>query len=197
MQTRTRTMTVEEFRAFTELPENRDKDFELLEGEVIEVPSAKQYHMLIVTEIIFLIKLFLKTHNLTGLVVGDNLDHELGSETVLRPDVGYTSAEREPIVLAYPNIAPDLVIEVVSPSNTLEEFKAKMRVFFEHGTRLVWLVYPKDRTVTVYERTENIDKPAIHSLTATDTITGGDVLPGFTAKVSDFFPTLPLADDAL
>jgi Uma2 family endonuclease len=198
MQTRTRTMTVAEFRAFTELPENRDKDFELLEGEVIEVPSAKKYHMLVVGRIYVLLYMFLELNKIEGTVVADSLDHILGETSILKPDVGFTSMAREPVIPAYPTIAPDLVVEVVSPSNTMEEFAAKMQVFFAHGTRLVWLVYPKTKIVHVYERQQSAEKSDTFTiLNADDTITGGEVLPGFTAKVSDFFPNLPLADDAL
>jgi Uma2 family endonuclease len=197
MQTRTRTMTVAEFRTFTELPENRDKDFELLEGEVIEVPSPKEIHAWIVGEIAFLLRLFLRTQGIEGTVYHDNLDFVLSQNIVLKPDVSYTSAARKPKLLDYPVVAPDLVVEVVSPSNTLEEFEAKMKNYFEHGTQVVWLVYPKTRTIHVYVRGEILEKPTMFILTTDDTITGGDALPGFTAKVSDFFPNLPLADDAL
>lgn len=197
MQTKARLMNVDEFRAFTELEDNRDKNFELRQGEVIEVPSPKKYHAMIVAQIIGLWFMYMKLNNITGTIIGDNLDHHLGNDSVLKPNVGYTSAAREPAIPGYPQVAPDLVVEIESPSNTLEKFKDKMKVYFEHGTQIVWLVYPKSKEIYVYERTNVIGKPKITPLNADDVIDGGNVLPGFSAKVSDFFPDVKLEEDAL
>jgi Uma2 family endonuclease len=197
MQTKTSSMTVAEFHAFTALPQNANKNFELLQGEVLEVPSPKKYHAMIVVRIAALLYLYMEANNVAGSVIGDNLDHQLGEENVLKPDVGFTSLAREAAVPAYPTIAPDLVVEVVSPSNTLHEFNAKMKIYFEHGTQLVWLVYPESKTVHVYERTEILEKPHIFILTVDDVIEGGNVLPGLKIQVGKFFPALPLKDDAL
>lgn len=195
MQTKTRLMTVDEFRAFTELPENKDHRFELLQGEVIAVPSPKEVHAWIVYRIGLLLGLFLTTHGIDGTVYGDNLDFILGENIVLKPDVSYTSAARKPKLQDYPTVAPDLVVEVVSPSNTADEMLAKIQIFFQYGAQLVWLVYPKSKTVQIYTLGETPEKPNSITRMAGDLIDGGTVLPGFSAKVSDFFPPASLQGD--
>jgi Uma2 family endonuclease len=197
MQTRARTMTVEEFRAFTDLLENRDKDFELLEGEVMLFPSHKEIQALVIARVAGNLFMFMNSNGIDGLLVASRLDHILGNSNVLRPHAGYTIKSRDRTEEDYPTVAPDLVVEVVQSAYTLYKFHSRMRVFFAHGTRTIWLIYPKTQELWEFRRGENPEKPLITIFLAEDTITGGDVLPGFTAKVSEFFPDLPLADDAL
>lgn len=79
-------------------------------------------------------------------------------------------------------MAPDLVVEVVSPSNTPAEIQAKIREWIEASVRLVWVVYPEGQTVTVIRSLlERIE------LRADDTLDGADALPGFSCRVSDLF----------
>lgn len=76
----------------------------------------------------------------------------------------------------------DLVVEVLSPSNTDQEMERKRREFFAAGTRLFWIVDPVDRTVAVYTSPEDVTV-----LNETQILTGGDVLPGFTLPLRDWF----------
>ena len=78
--------------------------------------------------------------------------------------------------------APDLVVEVVSPSDTIREVNDKAFMWLGHGVRLVWLVYPETRTVDVYRSGR-----AVTTLTEDDSLDGLDVLPGFTCAVSEVF----------
>ena len=84
--------------------------------------------------------------------------------------------------LPYVDFAPDLAVEVLSKSNTVKEIERKRREFFESGTRLIWVVDPTKRTVSVYT---NVDEHVL--LTEADTIDGGDVLPGFKLSISEWF----------
>ena len=84
-----------------------------------------------------------------------------------------------------PAIAPDLAVEVLSPSNTIKEMALKRVDYFAAGVRLVWEVDPKTRTVAVYTG------PKRHRvLGETDTLGAGDVLPEFTLPVRDLFTDL-------
>jgi Uma2 family endonuclease len=106
-------------------------------------------------------------------------------QTVLVPDVAFVAAERVPLGSArkrFPRLAPDLVVEVFSPSDRLSEALNKVRLYLEAGVRLVWLVDPDKRTVTVFR-----PDAAPETLDATMTIDGGEVLPGFSASVSAMF----------
>jgi len=110
---------------------------------------------------------------------------ERDPDTVRGPDIFYWSAERLPLdqnPKGYPDVAADLCVEVLSPSNTLKEILGKMREYFAIGVRMVWIIDPEDRTIRLYRSTEQAQ---IYHETAT--FSGEDVLPGFTCKVSDLF----------
>ena len=85
--------------------------------------------------------------------------------------------------LGYIEVAPDMLVEVLSPSNTWKQIRAKLKEYFDKGVRLVWVITPEDRILTIYRTHE--EGRVLHD---SDTVTGEDVLPGFTCKVSDLLP---------
>jgi Uma2 family endonuclease len=105
------------------------------------------------------------------------------------PEVSFISWDRfpnrrlpdEPI----PDLAPDLAVEVLSPSNTREEMRRKLHDYFTAGSRLVWFVDPAARTVTVYT---SPDQSMV--LRPDQTLDGGPVLPGFSLPLSQLFAEL-------
>jgi Uma2 family endonuclease len=118
------------------------------------------------------------TSNDTGYIT------ERGPDSVRGPDIAYWSKERLPAVpLGYIEIAPDMLVEVLSPSNTTKQILAKLAEYFARGVRLVWVIAPEDRTLTVYRRPE--EGRLLHE---SATVTGEDVLHGFTCRVSDLLP---------
>jgi Uma2 family endonuclease len=80
-----------------------------------------------------------------------------------------------------------LAVEVLSPSNTAREIDQKLREYFESGTRLAWVIDPRSRTIAIYL---SPDKPA-RTLSESEVIDGGDVLPGFSVAIAEFFKPLP------
>jgi Uma2 family endonuclease len=83
-------------------------------------------------------------------------------------------------------IVPDLVVEVVSPNDTFSEMSMKVRRYLQDGVRLVWVLDLLTREVTVYQ--SGVRQTEI--LVETDTLTGGEVLPGFAVLVSALFPQI-------
>ncbi len=81
--------------------------------------------------------------------------------------------------------APDLAVEVISPSETSGMIRAKLRNYFAYGTRTVWLVYSDIPGVEVFTSFENANIFGLDNA-----ISGGDVLPGFTLSVRDIFAVL-------
>src|SRR5262249_39004844 len=81
-----------------------------------------------------------------------------------------------------PTVAPDLVVEVFSKSNTPKEMKRKLGEYFDVGVRLVWYVDPAKRTVKVYTAVDRFT--VLHE---DDTLDGGDVLPGFSLSIRKWF----------
>jgi Uma2 family endonuclease len=118
------------------------------------------------------------TPNDTGFI------SERDPDTVRAPDISFWRKERLPEVPeGYIEVPPDLAIEVVSPGDHFSRIQKRVRHFLKQGVRLVWVVDPEDRSVTVYRSPQQ----AI-SLEETDTLTGEDVLPGFACRVAELLP---------
>ena len=173
--------TDSEFEAFIRLPENSEKRFEFIDGEIIEVPS-NPYSSEIAALIIYALLAFVRPRGL-GHVTGESGGY-IVAEQKLAPDVAFMSAARQPQLVreGYNPIAPDLTVEVVSPSDKQPEIRRKLALYAQAGV-LVWLVYPEQKRVEVYAP----DQP-VEIRYATDTLSGGDVLPDFTLAVHDIFP---------
>jgi Uma2 family endonuclease len=105
-------------------------------------------------------------------------------DTVLIPDLSFVRAERMPPrneQIKYFRFPPDLAVEVLSPSNRRVEIDRKIAIYREAGVPLVWLVDPFKQTVEVFTAT------GVRSLTAADTLDGGEVLPGFSLPLAELF----------
>ena len=94
----------------------------------------------------------------------------------------YPSGKVATLPKVFPRIA-DIAIEILSESNTNEEIARKRREYFDSGSRLVWIVDPRGQTVEVWTGTDTPDSV----LTRSDTLTGGDVLPGFELSIDQWF----------
>jgi Uma2 family endonuclease len=128
---------------------------------------------------------YLEEHDL-GVTAGADGMLRLAAGLVRIPDLSLVSWARlpgrelpaEPI----PDLVPDLAVEVLSEGNTEEEINRKLREYFRAGSRLVWIVDPKNRTVRVYT------SPSRSKLiTEGGTLDGGKVLPGFALPLPQFF----------
>lgn len=177
--------SVAEFEVFASLPENSTRHLEYIGGQIVEVVSKNKASG-IAGEIIFLIKLYLrdkgKEQNIDGTVTTPDGGYMIGDERYM-PDVAFISRDKHPALnddLWVP-IAPDLAVEVLSPSNTGKEIAIKLSNYLAAGT-VVWMVDPDDKTVSVHEPGK-----AAQILRESDTLTGGDVLPGFSVPVKDIF----------
>jgi Uma2 family endonuclease len=179
--------TLDDLRAIEALPENVDKYFELINGEIHEVATPSPLHNFIVAQIVFFLLTFIKANNL-GYVFGDATSYTLSNGDELIPDASFISKERQ--VLPLPSkffIAPDLAIEVVSPSNREREMLDKAESYLQSGTRLVWVIYPQTQIVDAIRLTET-GKLSVQKIAFDGTLDGEDVLPGFLLPVKDLFP---------
>jgi len=82
--------------------------------------------------------------------------------------------------------APDLAVEILSPSNTVEEIHNKLVEYFDNGSRLVWVIHPKEQYVLVYRSAQEPDR----LLKFTDSLDGEDIVPDFTLAVAELFQKL-------
>ena len=110
---------------------------------------------------------------------------ERDPDTVREPDVAFFSAEKSPPderVTGYAQVAPDLAVEIVSPSDRLPAVNDKALMWLRYGVRLVWVVRPDERRVDVHR-----DGHPVAMLTESDALDGQDVLPGFSCPVREIF----------
>jgi Uma2 family endonuclease len=163
---------------------------ELVRGEIHLMTPASGVHGLVAGEIFVALKAFVDSRSL-GLCFPDNIGFELPGldDTVRSPDAAFVSAERlsvENIGPGWVPVAPDLVVEVLSPSETPATLDEKWRDYRAAGTMAMWVIDPGSRTITVRE-TGIPDRLLI----STDTLDGGSVVPGFSLPVTRLFERLP------
>jgi Uma2 family endonuclease len=182
MSTQTRLMTADEF---LEMPDDGLRH-ELIRGEVVTMSLPGGRHGKVTLKIGRLIGNHVDDWHLgeafaaeTGFLI------ERDPDTVRGPDVGFVRAERLPEI-TYPDryvpFAPDLAVEVLSPNDRPDDVMEKVQEWLPAGSQLVWTIDPIEKTVTVHRPGA---KPV--TLTADQTLDGGEVLPGFACPVADFF----------
>ncbi len=160
---------------------------ELIDGFLVE-KTAGYSESILSAFLIWSLNEFVLPRNL-GFVTGESTTIELFPALVRIPDAAFTSWDRlpgrrrpaEPV----PQIVPDLVVEVLSESNTAAEMAAKRQDYFAAGVRLVWEIEPEVRTVAVYTSPTDVT-----NLGQTDTLDGGAALPGFTLPLQQLFGEL-------
>ena len=169
------TMTLEEF-----LASDLD-DYEYVKGELVPRSATSLEHGRIGANVCFYLRLYVRENRLDAMAfVGSGFTVE---ECVLRPDVAFLSAARIPDDLRKASpIPPDLAVEVVSPSDKLYSVIEKAFAYLNAGTRLVWVLEPVAKTVTVYRSESDFQ-----TFKSPDTLTGEDVIDGFSCQVAEFF----------
>jgi Uma2 family endonuclease len=175
-----RLLTAEEFG---QLPDD-DARRELVRGEVVESMPPGGVHGAIAVALATMLRIWAGS---AGGYVGVEAGYILArnSDTVRGPDVSYVRADRVPpggVPEAFWPLAPDLAVEIVSPSETADEVRAKVRDYLAAGTPLVWIIYSRTREVVVH----TADGLA-RAYSDSAVIEHPDVLPGFTCAVAELF----------
>ncbi len=169
------TMTFEEFLK-TDL-----EGYEYIEGELVPRLPTPGEHSEISLNLISPLHLYVRENQL-GRVYIANTSFWIG-ERMLIPDIAFVSTDRLPAdrskAFQFP---PDLAVEVVSPTDTIYRIDEKVLAYLEAGTQLVWVIQPTSKTVTVYRSETDITL-----LTRNDTLTGEDVIEGFSCQVAELF----------
>lgn len=166
-------------------PEN--ERCELIDGTLVEKPMGQEESFL-GSWLNMILNQFVIAHNL-GYVTGEQGIYELPSGPFRGPDIAFTSWERlpgrrrptDPIPLS----APELVVEILSTSNTPGEMRLKRSEYFRGGVRLLWEIDPRTRTVRAFTAEDQV-----RELTAADVLTGDPVLPGFVLPLAQLFAEL-------
>lgn len=183
MATASKLMTAEEFMA-ADLGEGT---FELVRGEVIEMPPPGPDHGRISFKAGFVLEIF-GARTGFGYCVGNDsaVQTERGPDTVRGPDMAFYSSVRLPrpaLTGSAPPVPPDLVIEVFSPSNTARQMREKVNEYLNAGVLMVWVLHPGRRTLAIYRP----DDPVPVVLGEGEVVENLPELPGFRCAVADFF----------
>ncbi len=178
-------MTADEFFDFVHRPENDNRWFELVRGEVIELPPPRKPHGFVCGNIgrilgnyTFAYGRFYMTGNDSGVILERDPDTVRGPDVAIYNDAT-TFAELHP---KYGEVPPLLAVEVLSPDDRLGKIMRKVKIYLKAGVQIVWVVDPETRNVTVHRPGKEAAIVEDH-----EELTGEDVLPGFSCRVADFF----------
>jgi Uma2 family endonuclease len=179
----TRTRTAEQFLA-EDLGEGT---FELVRGEVVRMSPSSPEHGLICANLAGIHWEYGRRSGFGYCLSNDSsVLTERNPDTVRGPDVAFYSRARWPreqVGRTLPPVAPDLVVEVSSPGNRPGAMHEKIGEYLNAGALMVWVVYPKSRTLAIYR---SFDVPPV-VLDEGGTLEDLPVLPGFRCPVSDVF----------
>jgi Uma2 family endonuclease len=165
------------------MPDDASVQIELDEGQLIAMPPAGFEHGERENQIMFLLAQHVRKNKLGKVVSGDT-GFRLNDRTVLAPDVAFVRQERVESVRgkSFANGAPDLAVEIFSPSDGIRQSTRKVKQYLAAGCHTVWVVYPKREEVKVFEASG-----AERALHAGDLLEAPDLLPGFAVKVAELF----------
>jgi Uma2 family endonuclease len=172
------------------LPVDGDASYEIIDGRYVELPPMSAYSVRLVSILVAYLEMFARTNQL-GRAAGEMLFPLSPNEkTRRRPDVAFVSFKKWPKDRPLPHtdpwpVVPELAVEVVSPSDLAEDLRARVAEYFQVGVLQVWVVYPKQSLVDVYQASGTM-----HTLTRADDLDGGEMLPGFRLPLTALFETV-------
>jgi Uma2 family endonuclease len=170
---------------FFHLYSHKDGHYELVRGEVIKMSPPGGVHGGIAANITMALGPFVRQHNLGRAVVETGFCLECRPDTVRGPDVAFIRRERIPeegLPKAFFSGAPDLAVEVVSPSDTAAELTTKVQDYLRNGAQRVWVVYPDSQGVWVH-RPDGTARWYSVDMTLEDE----GLLPGFSLALREVF----------
>ncbi|MCB9458194.1 MAG: Uma2 family endonuclease [Anaerolineaceae bacterium] len=165
--------------------EHPDRRFELIAGRLIEMAPTGLQHGSTENRIAAVLNQYSQGRG-TVLVGEVGFYTRQNDQTVRAADVAFISYKRMPmgqVPAGYGTIAPELIVEVVSPNDRAADIESKVQEWLDFGAMMVWVVYPQTQRLHVYLADE---QPRI--LAQTDTLDGGTALPEFSIALSEIFP---------
>jgi Uma2 family endonuclease len=175
-------MPLAEFVEFALRPENSDREFEFVNGEMVEKMPGRSTNSYIGHLITVAVHLFCREHKLPCFTSGGDAAYRVG-EAVVAPDFAYKPT---PMIGEYPDPEPPLwVVEIISPTDKPYDIRAKRLIYIEANI-LYWELYPQSQSIDIYAPGQSMRTVGID-----DMLDSGDVLPGFTLPVKELFLDQP------
>lgn len=181
-----RTFTLEEYER---LPDEGGYRDELVRGRIVREPLPGAEHGWLTARLFHEIDARVRVAGLGLTLIETGFLLSVEPPTVRGPDVAFVGLDRLPkerLPKGFWKLAPDLAVEVVSPSNSAAEIQEKVLEYLSAGSRLVWVVDPKTQTVTAYRSPNDI-----RILFLDDVLSAEDILPGFQLALADLFAWRP------
>jgi Uma2 family endonuclease len=158
---------------------------EIVHGELVMMSPAGWDHGGVIGFLFGELAHFVHSRRL-GRVLDPQTGFRLATGDLFCPDMSFVTADRVAQQRARKSAfflgAPDLFVEVLSPSDTVENLHEKLEQFFNEGARLAWVINPKKKCVYVYRAPHSFQ-----TLQQADSLVGEEVIPGFTLPVSNLF----------
>lgn len=175
-------------KAFMALPDD-GQHYEIVNGELVDMGNSGALHgyiAIILSSALFAVVMAQKL----GALFDSSTAFKMKNGNKRSPDISFFAKERlqelDDLPTGFLDGAPDLAIEILSPTNTIEEIDSKLAEYFENGARLVWVINPNQHHVLVYRSAQEPDR----LLKSADSLDGEDVVPEFTLPVADLFQKL-------
>jgi Uma2 family endonuclease len=150
------------YSEFARLPSEGSTRYEIIDGELVVTPSPTGRHQRIVTDMVTLLNVFVRSHDLGQLFTGP-LDVLFAEGDYLEPDILFVRGDRAQLVTDRGvEGPPDLVVEVVSPSTAARDRGIKLERYRLYGVPEYWVVDPEERTVEVWDLANEANEPARH-----------------------------------
>ena len=184
MTTDQKLLTIEAFHEFVQQPENEGQRWELVKGVPVEMLLTTVRGSITGGRIIR----YFGDFDELGYTTGANGGYQLSHNTIRMPNVAFISKGRvESLAGVTFSVAPDLAVEVISPSETPSAIRNKIDEYLTAGTQQVWTVYPKDKVIDVWQLADDGSKN-VRTVDVNGILNGGDILPGFTLEAKRVFP---------
>ena len=172
-----------------QLGANTDVKYELWDGKIIPMSPAGPKHGAVIARLTH----YLTNHiykNKLGEIFEGQTGFRLGIDHCFQPDISFVSGERMKLILPHGfdgmfHAAPDLAVEVLSPSDSITKTEKKMQLYLVHGARLGWMLDLKNKTARIYRPGESFEL-----LKADKALAGNSVLPGFRISLAKIFENI-------
>ncbi|MCS6870693.1 MAG: Uma2 family endonuclease [Anaerolineae bacterium] len=190
-------LSVTDFEAFLKLPENAHKRFELHHGAIHEMSPSSELPTVLAMRLAILLGSYVYSAGL-GILTGADSGFALTPNDVLSPDVAFIRAERLTGIRrrGFFQIAPDLAVEVVSPSDSIPTVQRKAARYLALGVREVWIIYPDEQTADIYCASSVPDRLEVQQIAADGVLTS-DLLPDFRLPLQQLFALgTPILDNS-
>jgi len=173
--------TISELQEMVSRPENTNRLFELINGEIVEVSPGRTNNSALEHILSFAVRLYCREHDLPCYISGGDGAFDVGGH-VVAPDFAY---KRTPMSDEYPDpVAPEWAIEIISPTDNAPDIRAKRNIYIEAGI-LYGELYPQTQSIDVYAPGKLMGTIGVDGF-----LDGGDVLPGFRVALKEIFDQL-------